>query len=87
MQVIAIFEHPFHIIKRLSGFTKVRYRGLTKNTGLSVRLVRLVRLSFRTGCGTVCSWNARNTGDYADAGQNGPIPSSQGASYAGEAVK
>lgn len=25
-------EHPFHTIKRLWGFTKVRYRGLAKNT-------------------------------------------------------
>lgn len=25
-------EHPFHVIKRIFGFTKVRYRGLMKNT-------------------------------------------------------
>ena len=25
-------EHPFHVVKRLWGFTKVRYRGLAKNT-------------------------------------------------------
>lgn len=25
-------EHPFHVIKRVFGFAKVRYRGLTKNT-------------------------------------------------------
>lgn len=25
-------EHPFHVIKRVFGFTKVRYRGLMKNT-------------------------------------------------------
>ena len=24
-------EHPFHVVKRLWGFTKVRYRGLAKN--------------------------------------------------------
>ena len=25
-------EHPFHVVKRLWGFAKVRYRGLAKNT-------------------------------------------------------
>ena len=25
-------EHAFHVVKRLWGFTKVRYRGLAKNT-------------------------------------------------------
>jgi IS5 family transposase len=25
-------EHPFRVIKRQFGFTKVRYRGLAKNT-------------------------------------------------------
>ncbi len=25
-------EHVFHVVKRLWGFTKVRYRGLAKNT-------------------------------------------------------
>ncbi len=25
-------EHPFHVVTRLWGFTKVRYRGLAKNT-------------------------------------------------------
>jgi IS5 family transposase len=25
-------EHPLHVIKRVFGFTKVRYRGLMKNT-------------------------------------------------------
>ena len=31
-KVQAKVEHPFHVIKRLFGFTKVRYRGLMKNT-------------------------------------------------------
>ncbi|MCU0616459.1 MAG: IS5 family transposase [Gemmatimonadaceae bacterium] len=31
-RVRAMVEHPFHTIKRLWGFTKVRYRGLAKNT-------------------------------------------------------
>jgi IS5 family transposase len=30
-RVRAHVEHPFHVIKRLWGFTKVRYRGLAKN--------------------------------------------------------
>jgi transposase, IS5 family len=25
-------EHAFHVVKRLWGFSKVRYRGLAKNT-------------------------------------------------------
>ena len=28
----AIGEHPFRILKRQFGYTKVRYRGLAKNT-------------------------------------------------------
>jgi IS5 family transposase len=35
-------EHPFHIIKNLWGFTKVRYRGLYKNT---VRALTMFALS------------------------------------------
>ena len=31
-RIRAMVEHPFHIIKRLWGFTKVRDRGLAKNT-------------------------------------------------------
>jgi IS5 family transposase len=31
-QVRAKVEHPFHVIKNLFGFRKVRYRGLAKNT-------------------------------------------------------
>jgi IS5 family transposase len=30
--VRAKVEHPFHVIKRVFGFAKVRYRGLAKNT-------------------------------------------------------
>jgi IS5 family transposase len=30
--VRAKVEHPFHVIKRVFGFVKVRYRGLAKNT-------------------------------------------------------
>jgi IS5 family transposase len=25
-------EHPFHLVKRIFGYAKVRYRGLDKNT-------------------------------------------------------
>jgi hypothetical protein len=35
-------EHPFHVVKRLWGHTKVRYRGLAKNT---VQLFALFTLS------------------------------------------
>ena len=31
-RVRARCEHVFHVVKRLWGFTKVRYRGLGKNT-------------------------------------------------------
>jgi len=31
-RVRAMCEHPFHVVKRLWGFAKVRYRGLRKNT-------------------------------------------------------
>ena len=40
--VRARVEHPFHVIKRLWGFAKVRYRGLYKNT---VRVFALLALS------------------------------------------
>ena len=39
--VRAIVEHPFRVIKRQFGFVKVRYRGLTKNTGQIVTLFAL----------------------------------------------
>ncbi|MGH7593560.1 MAG: transposase [Gemmatimonadales bacterium] len=41
-RVRAHVEHPFHVIKRLWGFTTVRYRGLYKNT---VRAMVLLMLS------------------------------------------
>ena len=37
-------EHPFRIIKRQFGFTKVRYRGLAKNTAQLVTLFALSNL-------------------------------------------
>lgn len=40
----AFVEHPFHVIKRLWGFTKVRYRGLAKNTARVFALLALANL-------------------------------------------
>lgn len=37
-------EHPFRVIKRQFGYTKVRYRGLAKNTAQIVTLFALGNL-------------------------------------------
>jgi len=37
-------EHPFHVIKNLFGFRKVRYRGLAKNTAQLHTLFALANL-------------------------------------------
>jgi IS5 family transposase len=37
-------EHPFRVLKRQFGFTKVRYRGLKKNTAQIVTLFALGNL-------------------------------------------
>lgn len=37
-------EHPFRVIKRQFGFTKVRYRGLAKNKGQILTLFALGNL-------------------------------------------
>jgi len=37
-------EHPFRVIKRQFGFTKVRYRGLAKNTAQLKTLFALSNL-------------------------------------------
>lgn len=42
--VRAFVEHPFHVIKRLWGFVKVRYRGLAKNTARVFALMALANL-------------------------------------------
>jgi IS5 family transposase len=42
--VRAKVEHPFRVIKRQLGYTKVRYRGLTKNTGQILTLFALSNL-------------------------------------------
>src|SRR3546814_3847821 len=40
-QVRAKVEHPFRVIKRQFGYTKVRFRGLAKNTSQMVTLFAL----------------------------------------------
>lgn len=42
--VRAIVEHTFRMLKRQVGFVKVRYHGLTKNTGLIVTMSARVNL-------------------------------------------
>lgn len=42
-------EHPFRVIKRQFGFTKVRYRGLAKNTAQLVTLFALSTCGWREG--------------------------------------
>jgi IS5 family transposase len=37
-------EHAFHVVKRLWGFTKVRYRGLAKNTARLFTMFALANL-------------------------------------------
>ena len=37
-------EHPFRVLKRQFGFTKVRYRGLAKNTAQIITLFALSNL-------------------------------------------
>ena len=37
-------EHPFRVIKRQFGFTKVKYKGLAKNTANVVTLFALSNL-------------------------------------------
>lgn len=43
-RVRAMVEHPFHVVKRLWGYTKVRYRGLAKNTAQLFTLFALSNL-------------------------------------------
>ena len=43
-QVRAKVEHPFRVIKRQFGYTKVRFRGLAKNTAQLVTLFALSNL-------------------------------------------
>jgi len=43
-QVRAKVEHPFRVIKRQFGYTKVRFRGLVKNTAQPTTLFTLSNL-------------------------------------------
>jgi transposase, IS5 family len=43
-RVRARVEHPFHVVKRLWGFRKVRYRGLAKNTARAYTSFALANL-------------------------------------------
>lgn len=43
-RVRAMVEHPFHVVKQLWGYTKVRYRGLAKNTAQLFTLFALSNL-------------------------------------------
>jgi IS5 family transposase len=40
-RIRARVEHAFHVVKRLWGFTKVRYRGWAKNTARAFTLFAL----------------------------------------------
>ena len=48
-QVRAKVEHPFHVVKNLFGFRKVRYRGLKKNTAQLQTLFALANLVITKG--------------------------------------
>src|SRR5690606_10713679 len=43
-RVRSMVEHPFHVVKRLWGYSKVRYRGLKKNTAQLYTLFALSNL-------------------------------------------
>jgi IS5 family transposase len=43
-QFCAVVEHPFHVVKNLSRYRKVRYRGLWKNTAQLFTLFGLANL-------------------------------------------
>ncbi len=58
-QVRSKVEHPFRVIKRQFGYTKVRFRGLVKNTAQLVQLFYLsnlwiARRHLLSGAGEVC---------------------------------
>jgi IS5 family transposase len=48
-QIRAKVEHPFHVVKNLFGFRKVRYRGLKKNTAQLQTLFALANLVITKG--------------------------------------
>ena len=57
-KVRARVEHAIGVIKRVFGFAKVRYRGLTKNTHRLLVTCALANLFMRAG--TSCATNRRN---------------------------
>lgn len=62
-------ENLFQYIKQLFGFSKVRYRGLVKNTKLLHLLVALSNLLIReisTGVGLVCLFSAKLAGKHTN---------------------
>ena len=49
-QTRAKVEHPFHVIKNLFGYRKVRYKGLAKNRAQLCSLFGLASLVLATRC-------------------------------------
>lgn len=49
-QLRAYVEHPFHVLKNLFGYRKVRYRGLVKNTAQLYSLFALANLVIARPC-------------------------------------
>ena len=49
-QLRAKVEHPFHVIKNLFGYRKVRYKGLAKNQAQLFSLFGLANLVLATRC-------------------------------------
>jgi IS5 family transposase len=43
-RIRARVEHPFNVVKRLWGFTKVRYRGIAKNLAKAYSMFALANL-------------------------------------------
>jgi Transposase DDE domain len=71
-RVRARVEHVFHVVKRLWGFTKARYRGLAKNTARAFAAFALANLYLvrkrLTPCGTQCARERRVRGETPPCG-------------------
>jgi len=65
-KVRARVEHSIGIIKRVFGFAKVRYRGLTKNTHRLLVTCALANLFMAAAI--YCAANGRNLSDFATDG-------------------
>jgi len=69
-------EHVFHVVKRLWGFTKVRYRGLTKNTArlyTAFALANLYLLRRRLiGPQGTCAWWTQKLQNTSSIGAHKP---------------